>query len=82
MKKKRIEIQITPQEGGAMIFDKTRGAYFQVNEVGLMIIQGIATGKTMEELIEEIAEIYSLEYDQAKSDVESYFDSLRKAGYA
>jgi len=74
------KFQITAQGDGAMVFDKSRGIYFQVNEVGLILIKGIVDGKSNEQLITEIENTFSIDHTQAKADVSSYLEQLHEIG--
>lgn len=81
MKKKR-KLKIIEQDNGAMIFDKSRGIYFQVNHCGTILIKGLGKGKTREELITEIENTFGLENIQAEKDVDEFFLMLREVGLA
>ena len=80
MKRKTREVQITRQDDGAIVFDKSSGTYFQVNAVGLSVIEGLAAGKTEEKITTDIEEIFCLNHVQAKNDVDIFIEKLREEG--
>jgi len=82
MKKIKRELKIIEQDNGAMIFDKSRGIYFQVNQVGKLLIQGLDEGKTRNELVAELEKIFGLESAIAENDVNEFLSMLREVGLA
>lgn len=81
-KQKIVEIKVVPQENGAMLLDKHRGIYFQVNDVGLIVFKGLANNKSMQELVEEITVMFSIDRKQAEIDVNLFLEQLKKEGFA
>lgn len=80
--KRKIELKITEQENGAIVFDKTHGVYFQTNNVGTCIIQLVSLGKNADEITDEIAAKFNISREQAETDVNEFLASLKKAGIA
>lgn len=80
--KRKVELKITEQENGAIIFDKTHGIYFQTNNVGTYIIQMLSKGKNTDEIIDAVAEQFNISKNQARTDVTEFLFSLKKAGIA
>lgn len=80
MKKIKRELKIIEQDNGAMIFDKSRGIYFQVNHVGKLLIQGLDEGKTRNELVAELEKTFGLESAIAENDVNEFLSMLREVG--
>lgn len=78
MKIVKRELKIISQDDGAMVFDKSRGIYFQVNASGVTMLEGLGKGMTMEELVEELENSFSLDYTQAKSDVQEFLVLLKE----
>ncbi|WP_028543315.1 PqqD family protein [Paenibacillus taiwanensis] len=82
MKKIKRELKIIEQDNGAMIFDKSRGIYFQVNHVGRLLINGLGEGKNRNELVAELEQTFGLESAHAEKDVNEFFLMLREVGLA
>lgn len=82
MKVIKRELKIIEQDQGAIIFEKERGIYFQVNQVGKLLIEGLGEGKTKDELVAELKNSFGLERATAESDVNEFFSMLREVGLA
>lgn len=80
--KRKVRLQITEQENGAVIFDKTHGSYLQTNQVGVYILKLLSEQKTVPEVVENVAETFSISREQAEADVSEFVASLREAGIA
>lgn len=50
MRKVKRELKIISQDDGAIVLDKSRGIYFQVNASGVSMLEGLSKGLTIEEL--------------------------------
>ncbi|WP_254907319.1 MULTISPECIES: PqqD family protein [unclassified Enterococcus] len=74
------ELTIIDQDGGALVFDKSRGIYFQVNMAGAVLIRELINGKSVEELIAKLETVFSLHHEQATSDVSDFLYMLQKKG--
>ena len=80
--KRKVQIQIVEQENGAVIFDKTHGNYLQTNQVGLYILRLLSEQKTVPEIVENVAETFSIDREQSEADVNEFVASLTEAGIA
>lgn len=76
------ELKIIEQDHGAIIFEKERGIYFQVNQVGRLLIERLGEGKTKDELVAELENSFGLERATAESDVNEFLSMLREVGLA
>lgn len=81
MKLKR-DIKIMEQENGAVIFEKNRGIYFQVNHVGRILIERLIEGKSKNDLVAELEKTFGLERANAENDVNEFLSMLREVGIA
>lgn len=82
MKTIKRELKIIEQDNGAMIFEKNRGIYFQVNHVGRLLIEGLGQGKTTNELVSELEMTFGLDRVHAENDVNEFLSMLREVGLA
>lgn len=82
MRKKEIKLKIIEQDNGAMVFDKSRGVYFQVNHVGKLLLVELGEGKSRNELVAELEKTFALEKASAENDVDEFLSMLREAGIA
>ena len=76
------DLKIMEQENGAVIFEKNRGIYFQVNHVGRILIERLIEGKTKNDLVAELEKTFGLERANAENDVKEFLSMLREAGIA
>lgn len=81
MKLKR-DLKIMEQENGAVIFEKNRGIYFQVNHVGRFLIERLIEGKNKNDLVAELEKTFGLERENAENDVNEFLSMLREVGIA
>ncbi len=80
--KRQVDLKIIPQDDGAIVFDKTRGIYFQTNNVGVFILSKLSEQKKEREIIDLVAEEFGIEKTQSEADVKDFMSSLREAGIA
>ena len=78
--RKKVKLQIVEQEDGAIILDKTHGNYLQTNQVGLHILKLLSEQKTIPEIIENVAETFSIDREVSEADVSGFIASLKEAG--
>ena len=78
MRKVKRELKIISQDDGAMILDKSRGIYFQVNASGVAMLEGLSKGLTVEELTLELETSFSLDKAQAEADVAEFMTLLKE----
>lgn len=74
------KLKIIVQDNGAVVFDKTRGIYFQTNDIGILILNLINENKDISEISSEISSTFGISIEEASSDVKDFIDSLRKVG--
>lgn len=74
------KLKIINQENGAVVFDKTRGIYFQTNDIGVLILNLMNENKDISEISREISLTFEISIEEALSDVKDFIDSLRKVG--
>lgn len=82
MKVVKKEIKIIEQDDGAIIFEKKKGIYFQVNHVGRFLIENLGEGKTRNELVTELQNTFGLEKADAEADIDEFLSMLREVGLA
>ncbi|EPP0902208.1 PqqD family protein [Enterococcus termitis] len=78
VRKVKRELKIINQDDGAMVLDKSRGIYFQVNAAGVIMLEGLSRGMTMDELVKKLENTFSIDYAQAKTDVNEFIDLLKE----
>lgn len=74
------KLKIINQDNGAVVFDKTRGIYFQTNDIGIFILNLINENKDIDEISSRISSIFGISIEEASTDVKNFIVSLRKVG--
>jgi hypothetical protein len=78
MRKVKRELKIISQDDGAVVLDKSRGIYFQLNASGVAMLEGLSKGLTVEELALQLETSFSLDKAQAKADVAEFMTLLKE----
>ncbi|WP_137663512.1 PqqD family protein [Enterococcus hulanensis] len=78
MRKVKRELKIISQDDGAVVLDKSRGIYFQINASGVAMLEGLSKGLTVEELALQLETSFSLDKAQAKADVAEFMTLLKE----
>lgn len=76
----RTDVTLTPTDDGAVLLDERSGRYFQLNRTGLRILRSLLDGRTAEEIAADLSGRFPVTTDQAHSDVDRLYESLRTAG--
>lgn len=64
----------------ATIFDPETSSLYTLNGVGKFLFLLIKKGKAKEEIIVAMTERYTIQYDQAKKDIDEFIEELLKMG--
>ncbi|MBL1227909.1 PqqD family protein [Enterococcus sp. BWB1-3] len=78
MRKVKRELKIISQDDGAIVLDKNRGIYFQVNASGVSMLEGLSKGLTVDELALQLETLFSLDKAQAETDVAEFMALLKE----
>ncbi|WP_445448481.1 PqqD family protein [Enterococcus faecalis] len=78
MRKVKRELKIISQDDGAIVLDKSREIYFQVNASGVSMLEGLSKGLTIEELALQLETSFSLDKAQAETDVAEFMALLKE----
>lgn len=62
-------ISIASTQYGAVLLDKKKGSYWQVNESGAFIVDGIENGMSIDEIASGLVEAFDVELQRAQEDV-------------
>jgi predicted transcriptional regulator len=80
VKRLRADVRLVPEQDGAILLDMTGGTYYQINEAGRMVFQGLLKGRDLADVVQEIAEHYGIENSTAERDVNALLVSLEELG--
>lgn len=73
----RPDVEWRAIDGEVVVLDLATSAYLAVNDTGAVLWPLVAAGARQADLVDELAQRYRLEPDQAKADVEAFVASLR-----
>ncbi|MGI0014285.1 MAG: lasso peptide biosynthesis PqqD family chaperone [Nitrososphaera sp.] len=62
-------ISIASTQYGAVLLDKKKGSYWQVNDSGAFIVDGIEHGRSIDEIVNGLVETFDVDLQQAQEDV-------------
>jgi hypothetical protein len=63
-------------QGETVLLNMENGDYFSLNPIGTEIFEGIADGKSIDQIIQFLLLTYEVEYEKLKSDVESLVEGM------
>jgi hypothetical protein len=79
MYKVKTQILQTPVTGGnILLLEPEQGQYFELNEVSVLIFQGIQSQHNESEIINNIVANYNISKDDAEKDVTELIQLLQK----
>ena len=58
-------VSVIEGEQGTVLFDARRGEYYQVNELGLLIVRALGEGLGSEAIVERVVDAYDVSLDVA-----------------
>jgi hypothetical protein len=67
-------------DGELVILDLEKGDYYALDEIGTALWHGLAAGKTVEQIGDEITELYEVKREQVIADLVSLCDTLVARG--
>jgi len=62
-------VSVIEGEQGTVLFDARRGEYYQVNELGLLIVRALGEGLGSEAIVERVVDAYDVSLDVAAGSI-------------
>ena len=72
-------VSVIEGEQGTVLFDARRGEYYQVNELGLLIVRALGEGLGSEAIVERVVDAYDVSLDVAAEDVRNFLLQMRNS---
>lgn len=69
-------LQTPVEQGKILLLEPENGLYFEMNEVAVLIYQGIEEGLTQSEMVAKIVKQYDVEESVAKIDLKAHLSTL------
>ena len=77
----RSGLCVSEHDGGLTIFDPDTGDLFACNQTGARIWSGLSSGLSLEEISNEIAEVYGVSSATATADACAFVSELGSRGW-
>ena len=71
-------LSVIEGEQGTVLFDARRGEYYQVNELGLLIVRALGEGLGSEAIVERVVDAYDVSLDVAAEDVRNFLLQMKE----
>ena len=71
-------VSVIESEQGTVLFDARRGEYYQVNELGLLIVRALGEGLGSEAIVERVVDAYDVSLDVAAEDVRNFLLQMKE----
>ena len=73
-------VKIREEKFGAVVFETLKEKVFVTNETGKDILNLLKEGKTAEEIINSLADLYAVKPEDIKDDVSGFVGLLKEKG--
>ena len=71
-------VSVIEGEQGTVLYDARRGEYYQVNELGLLIVRALGEGLGSEAIVERVVDAYDVSLDVAAEDVRNFLLQMKE----
>ena len=75
-------VSVLETEKGTVLFDGRQGRYFQLNELGLIVVRSLEEGKDADAIVRRVVEAYDVDAKTADADVRAFFAQIKELGVA
>ena len=76
---KKHKLEIKKIENGAIVFDKSKGYYFQTNEIGVKILLMLSENMSEEEIAISLSKEFKEDLANIKEDILLFMNSLKES---
>ena len=75
-------VSVLETEKGTVLFDGRQGRYFQLNELGLIVVRSLEEGKDADAIVRRVVEVYDVDAKTADADVRAFLPQIKELGVA
>ena len=75
-------VSVLETEKGTVLFDGRQGRYFQLNELGLIVVRSLEEGKDADAIVRRVVEVYDVDAKTADADVRAFLAQIKELGVA
>ena len=75
-------VSVLETEKGTVLFDGRQGRYFQLNELGLIVVKSLGEAMGVEAIVRRVVEDYDVDPKTADADVRAFLAQIKELGVA
>ena len=75
-------VSVLETEKGTVLFDGRQGRYFQLHELGLIVVRSLEEGKDADAIVRRVVEAYDVDPKTADADVRAFLAQIKELGVA
>ena len=75
-------VSVLETEKGTVLFDGRRGRYFQLNELGLIVVKSLGEAMGVDAIVRRVVEDYDVDPKTADADVRAFLAQIKELGVA
>ena len=67
---------------GVSVLETEKGRYFQLSELGLIVVRSLEEGKDADAIVRRVVEVYDVDAKTADADVRAFLAQIKELGVA
>lgn len=75
-------VSVLETEKGTVLFDGGQGRYFQLNELGLIVVKSLGEAMGVDAIVRRVVEAYDVDAKTADADVRAFLAQIKELGVA
>ena len=75
-------VSVLETEKGTVLFDGRQGRYFQLNELGLIVVKSLGEAMGVDAIVRRVVEAYDVDAKTADADVRAFLAQIKELGVA
>ena len=75
-------VSVLETEKGTVLFDGRQGRYFQLNELGLIVVKSLGEAMGVDAIVRRVVEDYDVDPKTADADVRAFLAQINELGVA
>ena len=75
-------VSVLETEKGTVLFDVRQGRYFQLNELGLIVVKSLGEAMGVDAIVRRVVEAYDVDAKTADADVRAFLAQIKELGVA
>ena len=75
-------VSVLEAEKGTVLFDGRQGRYFQLNELGLIVVKSLQQSMGVDAIVQRVVKAYDVDPQTADADVKAFLAHIKELGVA